>query len=66
MQNNVFTGDNNKFYTYLKKNIQNATGIDIIVSFLMESGVNLILDDLKYYFAPKDFDYFDLYLLFDY
>ena len=38
---NVFTGDNDKFYTYLKKSIQNATGIDIIVSFLMESGVKL-------------------------
>lgn len=31
----------------LKKSIKNADHIDIIVSFLMKSGVNLILDDLK-------------------
>ena len=41
------TGNNSKFYNELKNSIKNAEKIDIIVSFLMESGVKLIFDDLK-------------------
>ena len=47
---NVITGDNNKnrqLYYQLKRSIANADRIDIIVSFLMESGVRMILKDLK-------------------
>ena len=47
---NVITGDNNKnrqLYYQLKKSIAKADRIDIIVSFLMESGVRMILKDLK-------------------
>lgn len=47
---NVITGDNNKnrqLYYQLKKSINKADRIDIIVSFLMESGVRMILKDLK-------------------
>ena len=44
---NVSTGNNNHLYTKLKESIKNAKSIDIIVSFLMESGVKMILDDLK-------------------
>lgn len=43
----TFTGDNDEFYKNLKKSIENAEEIDMIVSFLMESGVKLILNDLK-------------------
>ena len=47
---NVMTGDDRRerFLLYqLKMSIANAQKIDIIVSFLMESGVRLILKDLK-------------------
>lgn len=37
----------NHLLTYLKKNIKSADSIDIIVSFLMESGVRLLLPALK-------------------
>ena len=46
----VMTGDRNLnrfLYYQLKMSIWNAKRIDIIVSFLMESGVRLILSDLK-------------------
>lgn len=46
----VMTGDRNYkrfLYYQLKMSIQEAKSIDIIVSFLMESGVRLILEDLK-------------------
>lgn len=46
----VMTGDRNRnrFLLYqLKRSMQKAKRIDIIVSFLMESGVRMILDDLK-------------------
>ena len=46
----VMTGDRNRrrfLYYQLKMSIQLAKRIDIIVSFLMESGVRLILGDLK-------------------
>lgn len=47
MKQNTFTGDNNDFYDEIKNSIQNAESIDIIVSFLMKSGVELIINDLK-------------------
>ena len=47
MKQNTFTGDNLDFYNEIKNSIQNAESIDIIVSFLMESGVKLIINDLK-------------------
>ncbi|WP_407381049.1 DEAD/DEAH box helicase family protein [Methanobrevibacter sp.] len=47
MKRNAFTGDNEEFYLNLKESIGNADSIDIIVSFLMKSGVKLIIDDLK-------------------
>lgn len=46
----VMTGDRNKrrfLYYQLKMSMQKAKKIDIIVSFLMESGVMIILKDLK-------------------
>lgn len=46
----VITGgtDKNKYLYYqLKESISKANKIDIIVSFLMESGVRMILNDLK-------------------
>ena len=48
---NVITGDRfeNRFlYWQLKDSINRAERIDIIVSFLMESGVKMIIDDLKF------------------
>lgn len=47
MKQNIFTGNNTDFYNEIKKSIQNAEKIDIIVSFLMESGAKLIFKDLK-------------------
>ncbi|WP_458404849.1 DEAD/DEAH box helicase family protein [Methanobrevibacter sp.] len=44
---NSFTGNNDIFLNNLKDSIANADCIDVIVSFLMESGVKLIIDDLK-------------------
>ena len=46
----VMTGDRNKtryLYYQLKMSMRQAKRIDIIVSFLMESGVRMILNDLK-------------------
>ncbi len=46
----VMTGDRDKsrfLYYQLKMSMLNAKGIDIIVSFLMESGVRMIVKDLK-------------------
>ncbi|MEG2017306.1 MAG: phospholipase D-like domain-containing protein, partial [Clostridium sp.] len=45
--NNVITGDKNHLYYRLKESFKRAEKIDIIVSFLMESGVKLLLEDLK-------------------
>ena len=47
MKQNAFTGNNCDFYKQIKKSINDADSIDIIVSFLMESGVRLIVNDLK-------------------
>lgn len=44
---NTTTGDKNHLYPKLKQSFKTATTIDIIVSFLMESGVKLLLQDLK-------------------
>jgi len=44
---NCITGENDHLYLYLKEAIARANEIDINVSFLMESGIRLILDDLK-------------------
>lgn len=44
---NAITGDSRFLYYQLKMSILAADQIDMIVSFLMESGVRLILDDLK-------------------
>ncbi|MDE7030740.1 MAG: DEAD/DEAH box helicase family protein [Lachnospiraceae bacterium] len=46
----VMTGDRNQsrfLYYQLKMSMMKAKGTDIIVSFLMESGVRMILQDLK-------------------
>ncbi|WP_294378657.1 DEAD/DEAH box helicase family protein [uncultured Clostridium sp.] len=44
---NAITGDKNYLYYRLKDSFKKAERIDIIVSFLMESGVKLILNDIK-------------------
>ncbi len=44
---NVSTGNENHLYIKLRESIKNAKAIDIIVSFLMDSGVKMILEDLK-------------------
>lgn len=49
-QTDVMTGDRNRgrfLYYQLKMSMQKAVCIDIIVSFLMESGVKMILKDLQ-------------------
>lgn len=46
----VMTGDKNQsrfLYYQLKMSILKAKGIDIIVSFLMESGIRMILNDIR-------------------
>lgn len=46
----VMTGGQNRqrmLYYQLKNSIAKANGIDMIVSFLMESGVRMILEDLR-------------------
>ncbi len=44
---NCITGADNHFYPHLQAAIRRATQIDFNVSFLMVSGVRLLLDDLK-------------------
>lgn len=44
---NSITGDMVHLYVSLKRSFQRADQIDIIVSFLMESGVKLLLDQFK-------------------
>lgn len=44
---NAITGDKNHLYNYLKESFKNAVKIDIIVSFLMESGVKMIIQDIE-------------------
>lgn len=45
--NNVITGDKNYLYNKLKESFKRAKSIDIIVAFLMESGVKMLLQDLE-------------------
>ena len=47
MKQNVFTGDNDEFLKHIRKSIAEAQRIDIIVSFLMTSGIKSIIKDLK-------------------
>lgn len=47
INSNSTTGDKDHLYPKLKQSFKTATTIDIIVSFLMESGVKLLLQDLK-------------------
>lgn len=47
MNQNSLTGNNDELLKQIRKSISKAESIDIIVSFLMESGVKLIIDDLK-------------------
>ena len=44
---NCITGHNDHLYKRLQQSIHTATSIDIIVSFLMESGVKLLQKDLE-------------------
>lgn len=44
--NNVITGDKNYLYYKLKESFKRAQSVDIIVAFLMESGVKMLLEDL--------------------
>ena len=44
---NCITGHNDHLYKRLQQSIDRATSIDIIVSFLMESGVKLLQKDLE-------------------
>ena len=44
---NAITGNKNHLIKRLRESIKNAKSIDIIVSFLMESGVKMLLNDLK-------------------
>lgn len=45
---NVITGDDNNHLSYrLKQSIKRAEKIDIIISFLMESGVKMLIKDLQ-------------------
>lgn len=44
---NCITGDKNHLYDRLKASISRATKVDIIVAFLMESGVRLLEQDFK-------------------
>ena len=47
MNLNCITGHNDHLYKHIQQSIHTATSIDIIVSFLMESGVKLIQKDLE-------------------
>ncbi|MBU5336800.1 DEAD/DEAH box helicase family protein [Intestinibacter bartlettii] len=44
---NCITGGNDYLYKHIQQSLHRAKSIDIIVSFLMESGVKLLKDDLK-------------------
>ncbi|WP_330615517.1 hypothetical protein [Romboutsia sp. 1001713B170131_170501_G6] len=44
---NCITGHNDHLYKRIQQSIHTASSIDIIVSFLMESGVKLIQKDLE-------------------
>lgn len=44
---NCITGNNDHLYKHIQQSLHSAKSIDIIVSFLMESGVKLIKEDLE-------------------
>ena len=44
---NCITGDKDHFVNYLREAFKKAKSIDIIVAFLMETGVRLLEEDLK-------------------
>lgn len=44
---NAITGINNKLQPYLEEAIQRAENIRLIVAFVMESGVKLLVPQLK-------------------
>ena len=44
---NCITGNNDHLYKRIQQSIATSTSINIIVSFLMESGVKLLAEDLK-------------------
>jgi len=44
---NAITGEENGLYHHLKEELNNATKVKFIVSFIMESGVKLIVKELK-------------------
>lgn len=44
---NSITGYDDYLYKHLKQSFERATKVDLIVSFLMESGVKLIVEELK-------------------
>ena len=44
---NCITGNSDHLYKRIQQSLHTATSIDIIVSFLMESGVKLIQKDLE-------------------
>lgn len=47
MNLNCITGDNDHLYKHIKQSFYKAKKVDIIVSFLMESGVKLLRKDLE-------------------
>lgn len=47
LNKNAITGGKHHLYNHLKISFSSAYKIDIIVSFLMESGVKLLMEDLK-------------------
>ena len=46
-KSNCITGNTDHFVNYLREAFKKAKSIDIIVAFLMESGVRLLQEDLK-------------------
>jgi len=44
---NCFTGESNPLLPHILHGLQNATRIDFLVAFLMESGVDLLIADLE-------------------
>ena len=46
-KSNCITGNTDHFVDYLREAFKKAKSIDIIVAFLMESGVRLLEEDLK-------------------
>lgn len=43
----IWTGQNKKFVKALRQRLQKAKRVDIIISFIMESGVKALIDELK-------------------